>query len=127
MAPDHGAQGNALKTLIAMPFVLDGERVCVYRCGEVGLDGPHLDQSDLPAPVHAPFLERLVAGYIADDQDNGRERTVRELVAEFRGFTAEAPSRRVCWTPQTSTACLCPRGLPVVASTVASYAISSSQ
>ena len=29
MAPDHGAQGNALKTLIAMPFVLDGERVCV--------------------------------------------------------------------------------------------------
>jgi hypothetical protein len=26
VAPDRGAQGNALKTLIAMPFVLDGER-----------------------------------------------------------------------------------------------------
>src|SRR5262245_16246697 len=25
VAPDRGAQGNALKTLIAMPFVLDGE------------------------------------------------------------------------------------------------------
>jgi DNA topoisomerase VI subunit B len=25
MAPDRGAQGNALKTLVAMPFVLDGE------------------------------------------------------------------------------------------------------
>jgi DNA topoisomerase VI subunit B len=26
VAPDRGAQGNALKTLVAMPFVLDGER-----------------------------------------------------------------------------------------------------
>jgi DNA topoisomerase VI subunit B len=26
MAPDRGAQGNALKTIVAMPFVLDGER-----------------------------------------------------------------------------------------------------
>src|SRR5262245_54794543 len=26
VAPDRGAQGNALKTILAMPFVLDGER-----------------------------------------------------------------------------------------------------
>lgn len=26
VAPDRGAQGNALKTLVAMPFVLNGER-----------------------------------------------------------------------------------------------------
>ena len=26
VAPDRGAQGNALKTIVAMPFVLDGER-----------------------------------------------------------------------------------------------------
>jgi signal transduction histidine kinase len=26
VAPDRGAQGNALKTIIAMPFVLDGEQ-----------------------------------------------------------------------------------------------------
>ena len=26
VAPDRGAQGNALKTLLAMPFVLDGDR-----------------------------------------------------------------------------------------------------
>ncbi len=25
VAPDRGAQGNALKTIVAMPFVLDGE------------------------------------------------------------------------------------------------------
>src|SRR5215213_2893982 len=25
MAPDRGAQGNALKTIVAMPFVLDGK------------------------------------------------------------------------------------------------------
>ena len=29
VAPDRGAQGNALKTIVAMPFVLDGERGCV--------------------------------------------------------------------------------------------------
>ena len=26
VAPTRGAQGNALKTILAMPFVLDGER-----------------------------------------------------------------------------------------------------
>ncbi len=26
VAPDRGAQGNALKTIVAMPFVLDGDR-----------------------------------------------------------------------------------------------------
>ena len=29
VAPDRGAQGNALKTLTAMPFVLDGETGCI--------------------------------------------------------------------------------------------------
>jgi hypothetical protein len=35
VAPDRGAQGNALKTLVAMPFVLDGRigRVEVDACG----------------------------------------------------------------------------------------------
>src|SRR5918996_2802170 len=26
LAPDRGAQGNALKTIVAMPFVLDGDK-----------------------------------------------------------------------------------------------------
>jgi hypothetical protein len=34
VAPDRGAQGNALATLVAMPFVLDGERGRVDICGE---------------------------------------------------------------------------------------------
>jgi len=29
VAPDRGQQGNALKTLVAMPFVLDGKRGCI--------------------------------------------------------------------------------------------------
>ena len=35
-------------------------------------------------------FERLIAGYIAHGQDHGRERTVRELITEFRGFRGSA-------------------------------------
>ena len=34
-------------------------------------------------------LERLLAAYIARDEDQGRDRTVREFVAEFRGFSRQ--------------------------------------
>jgi DNA topoisomerase VI subunit B len=40
-------------------------------------------------------LERLVGAYIKHDSDNGRERTVRELVAEFRGLSATAKQKVV--------------------------------
>jgi hypothetical protein len=40
-------------------------------------------------------LERLIGAYIKHDADNGRERTVRELVAEFRGLSATAKQKRV--------------------------------
>lgn len=33
VAPDRGAQGNALKTIVAMPFVLDGEEGRADICG----------------------------------------------------------------------------------------------
>jgi DNA topoisomerase VI subunit B len=179
VAPDRGAQGNALKTLVAMPFVLDGERgrvditargikhriifsvdairqepVIDHKTQEFnGKDGtevrvhwpdlacsilsdaehrflqfaddytwlnPHLTleidwfgthrvakatdtawQKWGPAKPTSPHwhtpqhLERLIAGYIADDQDNGRERTVRELVSEFRGLTGTAKQKKV--------------------------------
>ena len=32
VAPDRGAQGNALKTILAMPFVLDGDAGRVEIC-----------------------------------------------------------------------------------------------
>jgi plasmid stabilization system protein ParE len=44
------------------------------------------------APAH---LERLVGAYIKHDADDGRERTVRELVAEFRGLSGTAKQKRV--------------------------------
>jgi len=40
-------------------------------------------------------LDRLTAGYIADDADHGRERTVRELVSEFRGLSGSAKQKKV--------------------------------
>lgn len=40
-------------------------------------------------------LARLVAAYIKHDADRGDDRTVRELVAEFRGLTGTAKQRAV--------------------------------
>ncbi len=43
----------------------------------------------------AEDFERLVGGYIAHDHDHGQDRTVRELVAEFRGLTGSAKQKKV--------------------------------
>lgn len=209
VAPDRGAQGNALKTVVAMPFVLDGEQgqVEIVACGkrhriilkvdhirqcpdvnhqveavpeceggtavtvrwpdsasripETGGDqflqiddeddnegddepgdsasiisaarsrflqiaddytwlNPHLCltvdwfgeprrvgatapdwRKWLPSNPTCPHwygeehLNRLVSAYVAHDADNGRDRTVRELVAEFRGLTGTAKQKKV--------------------------------
>ena len=179
MAPDRGAQGNALKTIVAMPFVLDGERGEVtirargiehritMRADQVrqrpavdhqqrrikvntgtsvtahwpdsacltdkGVQrrflqiaesytwlNPHLALSARfekeqfrhkatdpnwtkwrPSDPTCPHwygpehLSRLIGAYIAHDADNGRERTVREFVAEFRGLSGSAKQKRV--------------------------------
>jgi DNA topoisomerase VI subunit B len=182
VSPTRGAQGNALKTILAMPFVLDGQRgrveieargtkhvidfavdrirqqPVVERHVEPGNAAigtrikvewpdsacsileeaggqflqvasqyawlnPHLTltidwfgersteeatdpawskwkPSDPTSPhwYTAAHLERLVAGYIADDADRGRMRTVRELVAEFRGLSGTAKQKAVLGT-----------------------------
>ena len=179
VAPDRGAQGNALKTLVAMPFVLDGQhgRVEVTAAGmrhridftvdairqepvithdprpvevkngtefrvrwpdsacsilddakdrflQIADDyawlNPHLHliidwlgvrsvieptdpswakwrPSDPTSPhwYRPDHLQRLIAGYIAHDQDNGNARTVRELVGEFRGLSGSAKQKAV--------------------------------
>jgi DNA topoisomerase VI subunit B len=178
VAPDRGAQGNALKTIIAMPFVLDGtegrvdvaaggmRHVITLRVDRIHQEpliarstapsdvnagtvvrlhwpdsasslveseerflqiaaayavlNPHLtmtvdwfgDRTELVAtasdwPKWRPsnptsphwyeveHLERLVAAYIAHDADTGRERTVRELVAEFRGLSSTAKQKSI--------------------------------
>jgi DNA topoisomerase VI subunit B len=180
VSPTRGAQGNALKTIVAMPFALDGEHgrieiqskgvrhtidfavdrirqtpVVEHQIDEVsGTNGtavrvewpdsprsilesakgrflqiaedygwlnPHLtisvdwaerlaiEATDstwgtkkwLPSDPTSPHwydrqhLERLVAGYIGHDADNGRNRTVRELVAEFRGLSSTAKQKTV--------------------------------
>jgi DNA topoisomerase VI subunit B len=171
VSPTRGAQGNALKTIVSMPFVLDGKlgRTVIEARGvrhviEIGVDrirqqptvdpqaqasdvqigtritvewpdsacselaaatarfvqlaigyiwlNPHLSLTlDRPgdrdgrATATAPdwakwrpsdptsphwyrtgHLERLIAAYLAHDAAVGRVRTVRELVAEFRGL-----------------------------------------
>jgi DNA topoisomerase VI subunit B len=179
VSPTRGAQGNALKTVIAMPYVLGGgqARVEVVACGvrheitlkadrirqmpvvghqkhEAGattgtlwrvfwpdsarskLDGartrflqiaddfsllnPHLDltvtwngdRTHVPAtePAWSKWLPsrptsphwydlerflRLVAAYVADDADHGRERTVRDFVSKFDGLTGTAKQTKV--------------------------------
>ena len=40
-------------------------------------------------------LERLIAACIAHDEDQGRERTVRELLGAFCGFSGSAAQKRV--------------------------------
>lgn len=40
-------------------------------------------------------FERLIAGFIAHDADNGWDRTLRDLVSEFRGLTGSAKQKRV--------------------------------
>jgi DNA topoisomerase VI subunit B len=43
-----------------------------------------------PDPAHwydSESFNRLIAAYIADDEDHGRDRMVREFISEFRGFT----------------------------------------
>jgi DNA topoisomerase VI subunit B len=181
VSPTRGAQGNALKTLVAMPFALHGEigKVVIESCGvghaitfsvdqlrqlpaiehglmplvprkkgtritvfwpdsassilasakdrflqiaaDFGWLNPHLlirakwnggelaggEPTD-PAwekwppcdPTSAHWydqarLERYIAAHVARDQENGRERTVREFISELRGFSGSAKQKRV--------------------------------
>jgi DNA topoisomerase VI subunit B len=186
VSPTRGAQGNALKTLIAMPFALDGRKgetiieACNVRhrirfsadavrqvpkvehsqeasnvnngtsvtvtwpasaCSildsmktrflQIAQDytwlNPHLSLSitwngehrDIkatdkswrkwrpsdPTSAHwydAERLERLAAAYVADDQNHGQSRTVREFIAEFRGLSGSAKQKTVLDATGTS-------------------------
>jgi DNA topoisomerase VI subunit B len=180
VSPTRGAQGNALKTAMAVPFVLDGQRgrvvidahgarheivfgVDVLRqqpaidyATEPGLIrtgtwvtiewpdsarsiltgakarflqiaddfswlNPHLslrvdwfgeravevEASDAswrkwkPSDPTCPHwyteerLQRLIGAYLAHDQGNGHERTIREFIAEFAGLSATAKQKAV--------------------------------
>jgi DNA topoisomerase VI subunit B len=179
VSPCRGAQGNALKTVVAMPFVLSGtegrvtvtarevrheitlrldrlrqEPVTEHRKNEeAGTRGtvwqvswpdspssrlagarqrllqiaddytilnPHLTltvdwfgavtrteataprwpkwrPSDPTSPhwYKPEHLVRLLAAYVARDQDAGRDRTVREFVSEFRGLSGSSKQKTV--------------------------------
>jgi DNA topoisomerase VI subunit B len=188
VSPTRGAQGNALKTVLAMPFVLDGRRgrveikargtqhiidFAVDRIRQQPVVEHHRESSDTaigtrikvewpdsacsileeagrqflqvanhyawlnphltitidwfgerstaeatdpgwskwkPSDPTAPHwysnahLERLVAAYITHDAARGRMRTVRELVAEFRGLSGTAKQKAVLDTTGLSRA-----------------------
>ena len=179
VAPDRGAQGNALKTLVMMPFVLSGNKQgkveitskgvkhiidvkvdairqepvidhkkakstefvrngssvrlfipwCIVKdakerflqiADDYAFLNPHLTlninwmgeqkntnaidkgwvkwRPNEPTPAHWYELEhftRLIGAYIAHDQDRSRDRTVRELVSEFRGLSSSAKQKVV--------------------------------
>jgi hypothetical protein len=177
VSPTRGAQGNALKTVLAMPFALDsnsgtsviesrgvrheitfhvdqlrqrpvidhqetrsvlqkGTRLRVDLACSVLFDArsrflqiaddfawlnPHLDLTVIwdgveqvrhkpsdpawkkwragdPTSAHwydEPRLTRYIAAHVARDQDHGRDRTVREFIAELRGFSGSAKQKQV--------------------------------
>ena len=180
VAPTRGAQGNALQSLLAMAFALDGnqggttikargishdivfgidpvrrepkiehtqERASVQSGTSFTLRWPDLAGSQLaraqvgivsvvtrfawlnphaaftltwdgkasftakatnpdwrkwrpndPAPAawyDTESFNRLIAAYVADDQDHGRDRTVRDFIGEFRGLTRTDVRARV--------------------------------
>lgn len=178
ISPTRGAQGNALKTIMAMPFVLDGKRGSVevtahgvrhditleldhvhqqprftHKTAEYVKTGttvsivwpdsassilhnareqflqiaedytflnPHLKltldwfgkrrQIDATAPDWAKWLPsdptsphwyevehltRLITGYIAHDQLLGGDRTVREFIGKFKGFSGSSKQKAV--------------------------------
>ena len=60
-------------------------------------DWPKWKPSD-PTSAHwydPERFQRLIAAYVAHDADNGRSRTVRELVSEFRGLSGSAKGKAV--------------------------------
>jgi DNA topoisomerase VI subunit B len=188
VSPTRGAQGNALKTVVAMPFVLDGERgrveietggIChaiEFRVDRIRQE-PVIERTETPSDVRigtivrvtwpdsacsilqdakerflqiasdytwlnphvtmtvdwfgerttmvatdpawfkwkpsdptsphwysVDHLERLIAGYVSLDADQGRDRTVRELVSEFRGLSGTAKQKAVLEATRLSRA-----------------------
>jgi hypothetical protein len=177
VSPTRGAQGNALKTVLAMPFALDGDsgtsvidsrgtrHEITFRVDQlrqrpvidhrqthsllqkgtylrVDLACPvlwdarsrflqiaddfawlnaHLDLTVIwdgvervrqqpsnrewkkwracdPTAAHwydEPRLTRYLAAHVARDQDHGRTRTIREFIAELRGFAGSAKQKQV--------------------------------
>jgi hypothetical protein len=58
-----------------------------------GLYFPVAKLSDLPESVAR--ISRLIAAYLTHDLERGRERTVRELVSEFRGLSGSLKQKAV--------------------------------
>ena len=60
-------------------------------------DWPKWKPSDPTSPhwYDPERFERLIAAYVAHDADNGRSRTVREFVSEFRGLSGSAKGKAV--------------------------------
>ncbi|WP_027152206.1 ATP-binding protein [Mesorhizobium sp. WSM2561] len=194
VSPTRGAQGNALKTLVAMPYVLSGGRLgtatisahgmqhhidfrvdqirqqpaITYRTSpadrkigtEIRVGWPDLACSILQqsrgrflqivqdyawlnpnltlsidwfgevleiAPTDSTWAkwkasdptsphwypperqQRLIAAQVAHDADNGRDRTVREFVAQFRGLSSTGKQKAVLEALCLSRAALCTR------------------
>jgi DNA topoisomerase VI subunit B len=102
VAPDRGAQGNALKTIIAMPFVLDGEhgRVDIIGAGVVNRIALMVDR--IQQCPHAA-VERC--------EKNGS--LVRVHWPEHTSYEDDGPvsfyKKTQSWFPESS---ICARGLP---------------
>jgi hypothetical protein len=84
VAPDRGRQGNALKTVVAMPFALSGE-----QCSDLRAVRSHF----LPIVDRFAYLNPHLTIYAAwvDEKDRVR-RTRRATAAEWSKWTPSAPA-----------------------------------
>jgi DNA topoisomerase VI subunit B len=106
VSPTRGAQGNAWKTLLAMPYVLDGENtrpIIIEACGvrheiHVRADQierrPRVDhcQKDLPVQKAGTRIvfERFQASLASLDESGGNPQNVPKLVSGFALFNPHA-------------------------------------
>jgi DNA topoisomerase VI subunit B len=96
-SPTRGAQGNALKTLLGMPFALDGER------GETTIESQgvaHRITISIDPIRQEPRLVRVCEdGSVKSGTRGG---LLANFVREFRGLSATVKAKAICETVSAS-------------------------
>jgi hypothetical protein len=91
VSPTRGQQGNALKTVLAMAYVLDRER----RDSRAEAVGVTIIETKGVRHRIKFEVDHILAAHVARDRDLRRQRTVREFISEFRGLSGTAVQRKV--------------------------------
>jgi len=92
MAQDYGW----LNPHLSLSVTWNGKRCVDYKASDPNWEKWRPRHPTSPHWYDEPRLRRLMGGYIASDQDHGREpRTVRQFISEFRGLSGSAKQKLV--------------------------------